>query len=64
MTIKIEKDTKFDVNKMETIIKYYIWVDDRCIHMTNTEDEAKDAIEKIKANYISPATQIIYEETI
>ena len=62
MRIKVERETKWQDNEMKTC--YYIWVDGKCIHMTNTEDEAKDAIEKIKANYKSPSQEIIYEEEI
>jgi hypothetical protein len=64
MTVKIEKDVKFDVNKMEEVIKYFIWADGKCIHMVNTEDEAKDFISKLRTSYVRPTTEIIHEEEI
>jgi len=64
MTIKIEKETTFDVRQIKTITKYFIWVDDKCIHCADNEEEAKNAVEQIKANYKTPSREFIYEETI
>jgi len=64
MTIKIEKETTFDIKQMKTITTYFIWVDNKCVYYADSEDEAKNAVEQIKSDYKAPTQEVIYEETI
>ena len=64
MTIKIEKETKWNQSTMATETGYFIWVDGTCSAYLRSEQEALEMVEKIKATYVAPSKEIIYEETI
>lgn len=64
MTIKITKDTKWSQFDNSVRDEYYVWADNRCVALYQTEEQARNAVEKIKATYVSPITVTIFEETI
>jgi hypothetical protein len=64
MKFKIERETRWDVNKMDIVTKYYIWAGSQCLALVNTEAEAIVMYDKIKSNYIKGDTVVILEEDI
>ena len=64
MTIKIEKETRWNQTLMDVEVGYYIWIDGICSAYLRSEQEALDMVEKIKATYTAPSKEVIYEETI
>jgi hypothetical protein len=64
MKFKIEKETRWDVNKMDIVTKYFIWAGSQCLALVNTEEEAMAAYEVIKSTYIQGDTVVIKEEDI
>jgi hypothetical protein len=61
---KIEKEVKWDSTTMGMVTKYFVWAGNQCLALKNTEEEALEAYESIKANYISGGTSIIKEEEV
>ena len=64
MTIKIDKETRWNQTLMDVEVGYYIWVDGTCSAYLRSEQEALDTVEKIKATYGATSKEIIFEETI
>jgi hypothetical protein len=64
MRFKIEKETRWDVSKMDTVTKYFVWAGTQCLALVNTEAEAIVMYDKIKASYIKGETVVILEEDI
>ena len=64
MKFKIEKETKWDVNKMDTVTKYFVWAGSQCLALVDTEEEALVMYDKIKSSYIKGETVVIKEEDI
>ena len=64
MKFKIEKETRWDVNKMDIVTKYYIWAGTKCLALVDTEEEALVVYDKIKSSYIDGDTVVIKEEDI
>jgi len=64
MKFKIEKETRWDVTKMDIVTKYFIWAGSQCLALVNTEEEAIVIYDKIKSNYIKGGTVVILEEDI
>ena len=64
MTIKIDKETRWNQAAMAPETGYYIWIDGTCSAYLRTEQEALAMVEKIKATYVAPSKEVIYEETI
>ena len=64
MTIKIEKETRWNQSTMTVDTDYFIWVDGKCSAYLRSEQEALEMVEKIKATYVAPCKETIYEETI
>jgi len=64
MRFKIEKETRWDVTKMDIVTKYFIWAGSQCLALVNTEAEAIVMYDKIKASYIKGETVVILEEDI
>jgi hypothetical protein len=64
MTIKIEKETRWNGYDQKSNTEYYVWVDGRIAAITKTEKEAHNIVEKIKSTYVKPSTEVIYEEEI
>ena len=64
MKFKIEKETRWDVTKMDIVTKYFIWAGTQCLALVNTEEEALVMYDKIKASYIQGETVVIKEEDI
>lgn len=64
MTIKIEKDTRWNPFDQKTSIEYYVWVDGRIASSAKTEKDAHKIVEKIKSSYVKPSVEIIHEEEI
>lgn len=64
MKFKIEKETRWDVSKMDIVTKYFIWAGTQCLALVNTEEEALVMYDKIKASYIQGETVVIKEEDI
>ena len=64
MRFKIEKETRWDVSKMDTVTKYFVWAGTQCLALVNTEAEAIEMYDKIKNSYIRGGTVVILEEDI
>jgi hypothetical protein len=64
MKFKIEKETRWDVSKMDIVTKYYIWAGTKCLALVDTEEEALVVYDKIKSSYIDGDTVVIKEEDI
>ena len=64
MKFKIEKETRWDVTKMDIVTKYFVWAGSQCLALVNTEEEAIVMYDKIKSNYIKGETVVILEEDI
>jgi hypothetical protein len=64
MRFKIEKETRWDVTKMDIVTKYFIWAGSQCLALVNTEEEAMAAYEVIKSSYTEGDTVVILEEDI
>jgi hypothetical protein len=64
MKFKIEKETRWDVSKMDIVTKYFIWAGSQCLALVNTEEEAKAKFNQIKSCYIQGETVVILEEDI
>jgi hypothetical protein len=64
MKFKIEKETRWDITKMDIVTKYYIWAGTKCLASVNTEEEALVIYDKIKSSYIDGDTVVIKEEDI
>jgi hypothetical protein len=64
MKFKIEKETRWDISKMDLVTKYFIWAGSQCLALVNTEEEALVMYDKIKTHYIKGGTVVILEEEI
>jgi len=64
MTIKIEKDTKFNGHTLKADIRYYLWIDGSIIYSSDSEEDIHKKLDVIKQNYVAKKTEVIYEETI
>ena len=64
MRFKIEKETRWDVSKMDIVTKYFVWAGSQCLALVNTEEEALVMYDKIKTSYIKGETVVIKEEDI
>jgi hypothetical protein len=64
MKFKIEKETRWDITKMDIVTKYYIWAGTKCLALVDTEEEALVVYDKIKSSYIDGDTVVIKEEDI
>ena len=64
MKFKIERETRWDVNRMDNVTKYFVWAGTQCLALVNTEAEAIEMYDKIKASYIKGETVVILEEDI
>ena len=64
MRFKIEKETRWDVSKMDTVTKYFVWAGTQCLALVNTEEEALVVYDKIKSSYIDGETVVILEEDV
>ena len=62
MKIRLDKETAWKNGK--SITEYWIWVDDKCVDMAHTEEEALQKYENVKANYTGSSKVILKEETI
>jgi hypothetical protein len=62
MKIKVEKETKWKENEVKTT--YYIWVDDRCTAIAESEDQAFEIVKKIEGSKEKLGSTIIYENEI
>lgn len=64
MTIKIEKDTRWNQHNQAVTTSYYVWVDGRIAALFSSEEEARELIEKIKSTYVKPTIETIHEEEL
>ena len=64
MKFKIEKETRWDINKMGIVTKYFVWAGTQCLALVSTEEEAMAAYEVIKSSYVGGQTTIIKEEDV
>ena len=64
MKFKIEKETRWDVSKMDIVTKYFVWAGSQCLALVYTEEEAMAAYEVIKSSYVGGQTTIIKEEDV
>ena len=64
MKFKIEKETRWDINTMGIVTKYFVWAGTQCLALVYTEEEALAAYDKIKSSYIEGGTVVIKEENI
>ena len=62
MKLKLEKEADWIDGR--SVIRYFVWVDDRCVEVAYTEEEAMTKYENVKANYVALSKQIIKEETL
>lgn len=63
-TFRIEKETKWDGNRLVSYTQYFIWANSSCLGVTRDEEEAMKIYEAAKQHYIEPKSEIIKEETI
>jgi hypothetical protein len=61
---KIEKEVKWDANTTSMVTKYFVWAGSQCLALKNTEEEALEAYEAIKASFKTGGTTIIKEEEV
>ena len=64
MKFKIEKETRWDVTKMDIVTKYFVWAGTQCLALVSTEEEALVVYDKVKTSYIEGETVVIKEEDI
>jgi hypothetical protein len=64
MKIRIEKETKWNQFDKQMHTDYFVWVNNRCTACVKTEEEARNMVDEIKASYIAPSQETIYEEEI
>lgn len=64
MKFKIEKETRWDITKMDIVTKYYIWAGTKCLASVDNEEEALVIYDKIKSSYIDGDTVVIKEEDV
>ena len=64
MKFKIEKETRWDINTMGIVTKYFVWAGTQCLALVYTEEEAIAAFEVIKSSYIQGDMVVILEEDI
>ena len=62
MKLKLEKEADWIDGR--PVIRYFVWVDDRCVEVAYTEEEAMKKYDNVKANYVALSKQIIKEETL
>jgi hypothetical protein len=62
MTIKIERDTKFNGHTLQAEIRYYLWIDSGIVFSADSEEAIYSKLEIIKKNYVEKKTEVIYEE--
>lgn len=62
MTIKIEKDTKFNGHTLKAEIRYYLWIDNSIVYSADSEEAVHKQLDVIKKNYVVKKTETIYEE--
>ena len=62
MTIKIERDTKFNGHTLQAEIRYYLWIDNSIVYSADSEEAVHKQLDVIKKNYIVKKTEVIYEE--
>jgi hypothetical protein len=62
MKLLLEKEVEWRNGQLAT--RYFIWADGRCIEVADSEEEANQKYENVKANYVSPSKQTIKEEEI
>jgi hypothetical protein len=61
---KIEKEVKWDAHTTSMVTKYFVWAGSQCLALKNTEEEALEAYEAIKASFKTGGTTIIKEEEV
>jgi hypothetical protein len=64
ITFKIEKDVRWNVDKRESEVRYFVWAGNSIIALSKTEQEAIEAYEQAKVNYKPNRNEIIREETV
>ena len=64
MKFKIEKETRWDITKMDIVTKYYIWAGTKCLASVDNVEEALVVYDKIKSSYIDGDTVVIKEEDV
>ena len=62
MKIKLVKETEW--MNGQSVTKYYVWTDDRCVEVAYSEEDALQKYENVKKNYVGPSKETIKEETI
>lgn len=62
MKLRLEKEAEWRDGK--SVVRYYVWADDRCVEIAYTEEEALEKYENVKANYVGSLKQVIKEEEI
>jgi hypothetical protein len=62
MKLRLEKEVEW-LNG-QSVTKYYVWADGRCVEVAYTEEEANEKYENVKANYVGSSKQILKEEEI
>ena len=61
---KIEKEVKWDAHTTSMVTRYFVWAGSQCLALKNTEEEALEAYEAIKASFKTGGTTIIKEEEV
>lgn len=62
MTIKIEKDVKWDQHTQTVKTDYFVLVNGKYVAVLESEEEAHETVKKIKETYVNPSKEVIYEE--
>jgi len=61
MKIKIERDTKWDYAFKKVTTKYFVWVNEKCVNVTEDKEEAIDVANQIISSPLELGSEIIYE---
>ena len=64
MKIAIEKDVKWNQHSQNVSTDYYIRVDGTYVAVVDSEEKAREMVQKIKDTYVTPSKETIYEEEI
>jgi len=62
MKLLLEKEVEW--RNSQSVTKYYVWADGRCVEVADSEEEALQKYENVKANYVGSSKQVIKEEEI
>jgi hypothetical protein len=62
--MKIRLDKELEWMNGQSVTKYYVWADDRCVDVAYSEEEAYQKYENVKANYVGSRKETLKEEEV